>query len=200
MLEEAQSELAELQELCAVQEKRGMDVLHVLLRDLSDMGTVICVYEMKPVHTRTHPHTHREHSFDFWPFLSFPHAVRVVGVWEHRFFRRRVLSASSLPHKAPVWIEKPHQSHQADRVHPWAHFTQDPDQRESASVLSRTRLSGDVLDVSFPSSDFFCRFSLPKRSGFFPAYITALREKNSIKIKSLSNWQIKRKNYLFHIH
>ncbi|KAB5584545.1 hypothetical protein PHYPO_G00108810 [Pangasianodon hypophthalmus] len=47
MLEATQSELAELQELNAVQKRRTVDVLHVLLRDLSDMGTTICVSEIK---------------------------------------------------------------------------------------------------------------------------------------------------------
>ncbi|KAK3575480.1 hypothetical protein QTP86_026837 [Hemibagrus guttatus] len=49
MLEAARSELEELQELDAVQKRRTVDVLRVLLRDLADMGTTICVREIKMV-------------------------------------------------------------------------------------------------------------------------------------------------------
>ncbi|XP_058258182.1 kinesin heavy chain-like isoform X2 [Hemibagrus wyckioides] len=49
MLEATQSEIEELQELDAVQKRRTVDVLRVLLRDLGDMGTTICVQEIKMV-------------------------------------------------------------------------------------------------------------------------------------------------------
>lgn len=49
MLEATRSELVELQELNASQKRRTVDVLHVLLRDLSDMGAIICVHEIKMV-------------------------------------------------------------------------------------------------------------------------------------------------------
>ncbi|XP_047669452.1 kinesin heavy chain isoform X1 [Tachysurus fulvidraco] len=49
MLAATQGELAELQELYAVQKRRMVDVLRVLLRDLGDMGTSICVGEIKMV-------------------------------------------------------------------------------------------------------------------------------------------------------
>ncbi|XP_017336811.1 kinesin heavy chain isoform X2 [Ictalurus punctatus] len=49
MLEATRSELVELQELIASQKRRTVDVLHVLLRDLSDMGAIICVHEIKMV-------------------------------------------------------------------------------------------------------------------------------------------------------
>lgn len=143
MLKDARSELAELQEFHAVQKRRAVDVLHVLLRDLSDMGTAVCVLEIKTVHE----HVQFRHLVDFWPLLCLPHALCVVGMWGWCFFRRRVLSGSSFPHKAQVWIEKPHQSHQTVRVHPWAHFIRGPGERERASVPSRTRLSGDAADV-----------------------------------------------------
>ncbi|KAF5898723.1 kinesin heavy chain-like, partial [Clarias magur] len=46
MLEVTRRELAELQELSAVQTRRTVDVLRVLLRDLSDMGSAIAVHEI----------------------------------------------------------------------------------------------------------------------------------------------------------
>ncbi|XP_060724804.1 kinesin heavy chain-like isoform X1 [Tachysurus vachellii] len=49
MLAATQGELAELQELYAVQKRRMVDVLRVLLRDLGDMGTSICDGEIKMV-------------------------------------------------------------------------------------------------------------------------------------------------------
>ncbi|KAF4080165.1 hypothetical protein AMELA_G00167370 [Ameiurus melas] len=49
MLETTRSELVELQELNASQKRRTVDVLHVLLRDLSDIGAIICVHEIKMV-------------------------------------------------------------------------------------------------------------------------------------------------------
>ncbi|XP_053493412.1 kinesin heavy chain-like [Ictalurus furcatus] len=49
MLEATRSELVELQELNASQKRRTVDVLHVLLRDLSNMGAIICVHEIKMV-------------------------------------------------------------------------------------------------------------------------------------------------------
>ncbi|XP_053354632.1 kinesin heavy chain-like isoform X1 [Clarias gariepinus] len=49
MLGVTQRELAELQELSAVQTKRTVDILRVLLRDLTDMGSVITVHEISMV-------------------------------------------------------------------------------------------------------------------------------------------------------
>ncbi|XP_046715728.1 kinesin heavy chain-like isoform X4 [Silurus meridionalis] len=46
MIEAAQIEIEELQEFNAVQKRMTMDILRVLLRDLSDMGTDICVREI----------------------------------------------------------------------------------------------------------------------------------------------------------
>ncbi|KAI5613653.1 kinesin heavy chain, partial [Silurus asotus] len=58
MIEAAQIEIEELQEFNAVQKRMTMDILRVLLRDLSDMGTDICVREIMTVHRHTHTHTH----------------------------------------------------------------------------------------------------------------------------------------------
>ncbi|XP_046715714.1 kinesin heavy chain-like isoform X2 [Silurus meridionalis] len=49
MIEAAQIEIEELQEFNAVQKRMTMDILRVLLRDLSDMGTDICVREILTV-------------------------------------------------------------------------------------------------------------------------------------------------------
>lgn len=58
LLSAVQRELNQLQELNGLQRKRAAEVLNLLLRDLSDIGTIINTSDVKTAAVRTDGHAH----------------------------------------------------------------------------------------------------------------------------------------------
>lgn len=51
----AQRELSQMQEINGLQRKRAVEVLNLLLRDLSDIGAIICTSDVKAAAVRGTP-------------------------------------------------------------------------------------------------------------------------------------------------